>query len=59
MDKSDQYRRFARECLELARTALSEQSRQVADLDLPFQEDLEVALGPAQQATRGAGTARS
>ena len=27
MDKSHQYRRFARECLELARTALSEQSK--------------------------------
>ena len=29
MDKSDQYRRFARECLELARTALSEQSKAI------------------------------
>jgi hypothetical protein len=27
MDQSHQYRRFARECLELARTALSEQSK--------------------------------
>ena len=27
MDRSDRYRRFARECLELARTALSERSK--------------------------------
>jgi hypothetical protein len=29
MDRSDQYRRFAQECLELARTARSEQSKAV------------------------------
>jgi phytoene/squalene synthetase len=27
MDRSDRYRHFAKECLDLARTALSEQSR--------------------------------
>ena len=27
MDRSDRYRRFAKECLELARTALTERSK--------------------------------
>ncbi len=27
MDRSDRYRRFARECLELAKTAMSERSK--------------------------------